>query len=80
MPAFQFKFIDGINGHKTQELAKSLGLSQHGMSELWETETSFNGWKIVGHGDVVVVHQGIKEVLKEKEFLNIEDKYKRFNF
>lgn len=47
--AVQFNYIDNIDGPETCKLAKSLGLSRHLSSKLWEIQT-FYGWKIVRHG------------------------------
>ena len=51
----QFKYIDGIDGPQTQQLARSLGLSTNGsISKLWEVQIH-GRWQIVGDGDYLVI-------------------------
>lgn len=51
--ATQFNYIDNIDGPKTCELAKSLGLSRNGSSLLWEIKTPV-GWCIMYSGDWLI--------------------------
>ena len=53
--AIQFNYIDNFDGPKTCELAKSLGLSRHGTSALWEIQTP-RGWHIVYSGDWIITN------------------------
>ena len=63
--AIQFNYIDNIDGLKTCEMAKSLGLSRNGASLIWEIET-LEGWHIVRNGDWIIT--GVKG-----EFYPIKD-------
>ncbi len=66
--ATQFNYIDNIDGPRTCELAKSLGLSRNGPSLLWEIETP-KGWHIIRSGDWIVTNtQGEKSICKPEPF------------
>ncbi len=64
--AVQFNYIDNIDGPKTCELAKSLGLVRNGPSLLWEFNTS-QGWRIVPSGYWIIT-----DILGSKFLRNAE--------
>ena len=66
--ATQFNYIDNIDGPKTCELARSLGLSRNGPSLLWEIQTP-EGWCIMYDGDWLITDpKGNKHRCARKDF------------
>lgn len=67
--AVQFNYIDGIDGKKTHELAKRLGLSQNvPASAICEIETR-DGWKSVyDEYWIITTVSGYKEVCNSDRF------------
>ncbi len=68
--AIQFNYIDSIDGPKTCELAKSLGLTRRGSTLLWELKT-YQGWRIVRSGFWIIT-----DILGSK-FLRNADAFER---
>jgi len=69
--AVQFKYSGDSDGPDACALAKSLGLSRHGSSKLWEVET-LSGWCIVEYGFWVITYpDGMKNVLFPNFFEDI---------
>lgn len=75
--AVQFLFIDNIDGKETIKFAESLGLSRNGngmISKIWEVKTKW-GWKIVNHGDYVIIDDDGSYAVVTKE--RFEELYER---